>query len=106
MRKRHIVTMALAAAITTGSAASLTACSARIAEGTVIAKNFQPAHTVLTTILVGKHTVLMPHIDPADYRIEVRGTDIDHKPSTQWIDVDEADYHKLTVGSHYRGAIQ
>lgn len=104
-RKGRLVAGALAAA------ACLAACGSNPPKtGTVIGKQYTPAHIVsrLIPMNTGKTVILVPQTGyaPDEWDVEIRG---DCKPTdkgteecrTGWLQVDETTYHGYAIGAQF-----
>lgn len=67
--------------------------------GVVIAKTYEPARTITQFIHKDGHMYTVPHYYPAEWKIQVQGSNDDNERITEWWSVDETTYHKVTVGN-------
>jgi hypothetical protein len=69
-----------------------------ITSGTVIAKNYDPPHTIETYTLAGK--VMVPIFIPVgpSWQVEVR----DKNKQKAWLNVDQSTFNRLHDGDHYK----
>lgn len=75
----------------------LAGCGPTVLSGTVIDKQFTPAHTNTYDVMVGK--ILVPEVENVadDWQVEIRDAD----GKTGWLDVTRGTYLRLHAGDYY-----